>query len=200
MQTLHEVIDTDNSYIEKFDPQLSSWAKNVQDHLKPLSQNEICEKLKEQSLPFSVMMSHINGDFNIGSVIRSANGFGAKEVFYYGKRKLDRRGALGCYHYTKVKYIESIDYISQLKSEYRLVGLENNINRTCFEIKNYNWNFDKPNLIILGEESKGLSNDILDLCDDLIYIDMSRGSIRSFNAAVASSIAMYDFVSKFHSS
>lgn len=197
MENSIEVINTDNSYIEKFDPQLSSWAKNVQDHLKPLSSEQICERLKEQSLPFSVMMSHINGDFNIGSVIRSANGFGAEEVFYYGKRKMDRRGALGCYHYTKVKYIESFEEIIKLKSKYRFVGLENNTDRLCHNIKNYDWNFDKPNLIILGEESKGLTDDILDLCDDLIYIDMSRGSIRSFNAAVASSIAMYDFVSKF---
>jgi tRNA (guanosine-2'-O-)-methyltransferase len=181
---------------EKFEA-LTMWTRNVQDHLKPLTNEQIIQKLEEQSLPFSVMMSHINGDFNISSVIRSANGFGAKEVFYYGKKHYDRRGCVGSHSYLDVSYLKTFEDIVALKEIYTFVGLENNINRICHNVNNFSWNFNKPTLIILGEESKGLTDDILDLCDHLIYIDMSRGSVRSFNAAVAASVAMFDYVSKY---
>jgi len=172
------------------------WTRNVHDHLKPLSNQEIKARLKEQSLPFAVLMTQLEHDFNIGSVIRSANGFGAREVFYYGNsKKYDKRGALCCYTYLDVKHLKTVDEIKRLKDQYIFVGLENNVNRHCTNIVDFQWS-DKPCLILVGEENKGLNDDLLDLCDHLVYIDMGRGSVRSFNAAVASSIAMYDYVSK----
>lgn len=171
------------------------WTRNVHDHLKPLSNEEIKAKLKEQSLPFAVLMTQLEHDFNIGCVIRSANGFGAREVFYYGKRHYDRRGALSCYKYLDVNYLPTMNDIVALKDKYVFVALENNINRNCVDIKDFAWS-NKPCLILVGEENKGLPDEILDLCDHFVYIDMGRGSVRSFNAAVASSIAMYDYVCK----
>jgi len=38
----------------------------------------------------------------------------------------------------------------------------------------------------------GISDEILDICDDYVYIQQ-RGSVRSMNAAVAGSIAMNSF-------
>lgn len=177
-------------------PHWALWTRNVQDHLKPLADSEIKVKVKEQSLPFSVLMTQLEHDFNIGSVIRSANGFGAREVFYYGEsKKYDKRGSVGCYKYTDVNCLKTMDQIIDLKKEYVFVGLENNTNRNCMNIKDFYWS-ERPCLILIGEESRGLPNEILDLCDHLVYIDMGRGSVRSFNAAVASSIAMYDYVCK----
>lgn len=188
-------INSNNQETEDF-PHWALWTRNVQDHLKPLSTEQIKDKLKEQALPFAILMTQLEHDFNIGSVIRSANGFGAREVFYYGESKrYDRRGSLGCYKYLDVRYLNSFEQIVTLKEEYVFIGLENNINRECINITDFQWS-DKPCLILVGEEGRGLSDEMLDLCDYLIYIDMGRGSIRSFNAAVASSIAMYDYVSK----
>ena len=44
-------------------------------------------------------------DFNIGSVIRSANAFLAKEVVIYGRRKADLRGAMGSYIYESIVHL-----------------------------------------------------------------------------------------------
>ena len=51
----------------------------------------IKDDLKKNAFPFAVLMENFMGDFNIGTVIRSANAFGASEVFYLGD---DRRDVL----------------------------------------------------------------------------------------------------------
>jgi tRNA G18 (ribose-2'-O)-methylase SpoU len=175
----------------------SDWTRNVVDEYKSLSNEQIVQKLKENSLPFAVMMSHLEGDLNFGTVVRSANAFGAREVFYYGTKHWNRKGALGSYHYTSVKHLKSIDEIKQLKERYFFVGIEQN--KSSVELYQFQWPKDKEILIILGEESKGLTEDVIELCDALVEIKQ-RGSIRSLNAGVASSIVMNDFANKYTSS
>lgn len=177
------------------DNPLTSWLFNVRDCFKSKSQEEIKSSLKGNAIPCAVMMSHINGDFNFGSVIRSANGFNVERVFYFGKKKFDRRGALGTYHYIDVTHLSSLDEIKNLKEEYCFVALENNIDRRPTLITDFTWPRHKKPIILIGEEGKGLQEDILNLCDFFIEIPI-LGSVRSFNAAVAASIAIYDFSSK----
>ena len=66
----------------------NSWTYNVEDRFKGKSKKEIVETLRSTSHNFSVMMEHWNGDFNIGTMIRNANAFNAKKVFYYGKKNM----------------------------------------------------------------------------------------------------------------
>lgn len=169
------------------------WTRNVRDDLKSLSNEEIKADLRKKALPGALLLQHVQGDFNAASAMRSANGFGIVDTFYYGKRHLDRRGLLGCYHYMSVKHLRTLDDIVALKDTYHFVGLENNTNRKIHSLHSYEW---KPNsLIIAGEENIGIVPELLDLCDDIISIDMI-GSVRSFNLAVAASIAMYDYSTK----
>jgi len=177
----------ENDTKEKF----SSWMYNVRDQFKDKSKEEIIDVLNNTKSPFSVLMSQIVGDFNIGSVFRTANAFNAKELFYFGKKKIDRRGCVGVYNYTPITHLSSHEEILALKSKYRFVALEQTSNSVM--INNYSWHDNS--LIIIGEEGYGLTKEILDMCDDFVEIPM-MGTVRSFNAAVAGSIAMYDFCNK----
>ena len=169
---------------------LNMSGKNVIDKYKEWTHDLICEDVVKNTLPFAVCMEHIIGDFNIGSILRSANAFGAEKMFYLGKKKWDRRGAVGVQNYTSINHI-NMDELSSLKKEYTLIALEN-INGAV-SLTNFVWPA-RP-LIIVGEEGSGLSESILNESTSIVEIEM-RGSVRSFNAAVAASIAMYDFVSK----
>lgn len=175
--------DTPNSFL---------WQRNVIDEYKTLSDIEIKDKLVSSALPFAVLMGQIEHDFNIGSVIRAANSFGASKVFYYGRKHFDRRGCLGTYKYCEVKHLPSFDEVKALKDDYTFVGLENNNPKTQ-KIENYIWN--PKSLIIIGEESNGIQPELLELCDALVEIP-SRGSVRSLNAAQAAGVAMYDYTVK----
>jgi len=140
------------------------------------------------------MMSHIESDFNLSSVVRSANSMGANKVFYYGKKHFDRRGAISTYKYTDVHYLQTIDDIKQLKREFVFVGLENNINNTK-DLRTFKW--PKNSLIIIGSEGHGieLDREVFELCEHFVEIP-SWGSTRSINAACAFSVAAYDYVAK----
>jgi len=171
-----------------------AWTRNVIDEFKELQNEEICRRLDERSNGFAVLMTHVTGDFNIGTVLRSANFYGARDFFYCGRKKFDRRGCVGVHNYTKMKFLESTQNILALKEQYTLVGLENNIPRTV-SIHGFNWKLPKPPCIVVGEECNGVSEDVLAICDVLVEIP-NFGSVRSMNVGVASSIAMHDYVSK----
>lgn len=70
-----------------------------------------------------------------------------------------------------------------------------NVKRTHF-LSEFSWDTKKKPLIVLGEEGTGIPKEVLDLCDFQIEIEQF-GSVPSVNAAVAASIAMNDFVTKY---
>ena len=84
-----------------------SWTYNVVDEFKDKSTDEIKDILRATSHPFAVLMENWQGDFNIGTMIRNANAFNAKKVFYYGKKRYDRRGAVGTHHYVDLHHLDT---------------------------------------------------------------------------------------------
>lgn len=175
------------------DDKWGMWKRNVIDRFKEVPTEKIKEELANTAHPFAVMMAQIEGDFNFGSVLRSANVFNAKEVFYFGKRGWDRRSALGAHNYTPCTHLRTLEEIKSLKDKYTFVALENTGGTT--PMSSFSWPINS--LLIVGEESLGIPEDVLMLCDVRVEITQF-GSIRSLNAAVAASIAMYDYTSKFN--
>ncbi len=148
--------------------------------------------LQQNSFPIAVLMENFAGDFNIGTVIRNANAFNAKEVFYLGRKHYDRRGTVGTHNYTDITHLSSIEKLSELKERYTLVGLENSVDG-AIAMDKFEWPSNP--LLIIGEEGIGITPETLSLCDSCVYISQ-YGSVRSLNAGVASGIALNDFVTK----
>lgn len=175
------------------DDKWGMWQRNVVDRFKDVPTEKIKEELQQTAHPFAVMMAQIEGDFNFGGVLRSANVFNAKEVFYFGKRCWDRRAALGAQNYTQLTHLRTFEEIKELKERYTFVALENTGGTTPM----YSFNWPKNSLLIVGEESLGIPEEVLMLCDVRVEITQF-GSIRSLNASVAASIAMYDYTTKYN--
>lgn len=168
--------------------------RNIIDEFKGLPNEDIKNIVASRTLPFAIAMQHLDHDFNIGTVFRNANAFGAKEIFYVGGRKnWDRRGSCGIQNYSKIIFHRTIEEFKILKDKYFFIGLDNITGSLPMESYVYP---DKPVLFIFGEEGPGLTKDMIDLCDVLVSIKQ-RGSVRSLNAGVASGIAMYDFCTKY---
>lgn len=164
---------------------------NVVDKYREWELDLIREDLKKNSFPYAILMEQWQGDFNIGQCIRNGNAFGAKEVFYIGKKRYDRRGAVGTYLYTTVKHLENFDQLRQLKATYVFVGVDNI--EGAVPVESFQWP-ENP-LMIFGEEGYGLTPDVVQLCDAVVAITQ-YGSVRSLNAGTASGIIMFDFVNK----
>ena len=123
--------------------------------------------------------------------IRNANAFNAKKVFYYGKKKYDRRGSVGTHHYIDLVYIDDPRRLISLKSDFTLVCLDNVEGSVPME--DFIW--PENTLMIFGEEGLGLTKEILELADYVVSIKQ-YGSVRSMNVGTTSGIAMYDYTSK----
>jgi tRNA G18 (ribose-2'-O)-methylase SpoU len=179
-------------YIRKPDPRYNAWERNVIDEYKSLPNDEIKARVEANRLPYAVLMTHINIDYNLGTVLRIGNCLGAK-VYYYGERRWDKRGALGVWHYSPITHLKSIEEVRALKEQYSFVALEQT--KTSVTLPKFVW--PKNPLILLGEESCGLegSPEILELAEHFIEIPQ-RGSVRSLNAGTAFAIAAYDYSTK----
>ena len=166
---------------------------NVRDDLKLLTKDEIIATLQAQSLPAAVGMWNVHGNLNLGGIIRTANFFGFREVHYFGRRKWDKRGAVGCYSYTPTRHWLDADDFLAATTGYNIVCLENNTNYDCVPIGEFVWP-ENP-LILVGDESNGLPDQILDKAHSVVTIP-GIGSIRSLNVTTAASVAMFDYITK----
>lgn len=169
--------------------------RNIQDRYKGWHEDLIREDLKSASFPFAVLMEHLQGDFNIGTIVRTANAMGAEKMFYTGKKKWDKRGAVGTHNYTMVEYLNDYWHVQRACEDgrYTLVGLE-----ICEERGESLYDFEWPArpMIVVGEEGGGLSYEMWEGCQHIVEIPQ-YGSVRSMNAATAAGIAMYDYVCKY---
>ena len=170
---------------------------NVIDYYKEWEATAIMGDLDTKRKNFTVLCSNIENDFNIATVIRNSNAFLASEVWIYGKKQYDRRGTVGTHNYTHFKHVKTIDnvieQINNLKSKYgkiRIVGIDNIPG--SFPINNYAWPEHQHVLMIFGQEKNGVPKELLDMCDDVLYI-RQYGSVRSLNVGTASGIAMNSY-------
>jgi tRNA G18 (ribose-2'-O)-methylase SpoU len=188
---MHESSALHQAAMSDIEGNYRAWERNVADHLKDKSEEEIRTILQENAHPFAVCFEHWIGDFNMGTGIRNANAFGAKEVFYIGDRKWDRRSAVGVHNYTEVQWIPTIEDFKKLGERYVIVGIDN-VPGSC-SIRHYHW--PRNTLMVFGEEGAGLTPAMQAFCKDIVEIPMF-GSVRSLNCGTASGIVMYDFVEK----
>ena len=179
----------------------SLWQRNVIDRFKNMPDEEIKKELQRTAHPVAVCMEQWQGDFNISTLIRNANAFNVEKVFYFGRRRYDRRGTVGTHNYTDIQFLED-DYaqLEELSSRYTLVGIDNNVDRKTHKLGKFDWNIlSKPPLMIFGEEGTGLTDQALKMCHVLIEIPQ-YGSVRSLNVGTASGLLLYDYVQFLESS
>lgn len=167
--------------------------RNIQDEFKQYATEDIKTLLSQNHAPLINICMNILGDFNLSSVARNTNWWNARALWIVGRRKWDRRGAVGVQHYTDVVHFDHIrDAIAALRDEgYRIVAAE--INDDAVPLTTYEW--EDKTAIIYGEEGAGLPQEVLDAVDDVVFIP-GRGSVRSLNVATTAGVFTYDYMTK----
>ena len=157
-------------------------------------------------------LHNIRSTYNVGAILRSAEGFGVARVILSGytprvhasnllphlREKLDKeihKTALGAENMLDI--YSSDDILSELKSlkeqGYQIVGLENNIQDerlVTLGSQEQKALLKDKFVLILGEEVNGIENSLYDIIDLFVEIPM-RGQKESFNVSVAAGIALY---------
>lgn len=181
--------------------------RNLIDHYAYWNHDAICADLDDKRFNYSVVCCNIGNDFNIATVIRNANAFLAKEVVIYGKKKYDRRGTVGTHHYTHFRHVRDIDSLSDFfnmssirvsdesRKGIRIVAIDNVADAK--DVNSYDFDPDVHYIMVFGQEQIGIPQEVLDICDDIVYIPQ-YGSVRSINVGCASGIIMNHYCAKIH--
>ena len=165
---------------------------NILDSLKSLSVPEIADYCQQNSMNASVAMINIGGDFNLSTMVRNANFFGFRDVHYVGKKKWDKRGSVGTYHYTPMNHYADEASFLLACSDRTIIAIENNIPEYADKTVNlFDYQFENSSdpVFVFGEENKGLSNLMLDRANTILTIP-NYGSVRSLNVGTTSGIVM----------
>lgn len=142
-----------------------------------------------------IMLDGLQDPGNVGTIIRSAVAFnidtiilGDNTVDIYNEKVL--RASEGMIYNINIIKENLVDSIMNLKLDgYTVIGTKVDNGKN---IKNINAN---KYAFIVGNEGNGISDDILNLCDEYVYINMNR-SCESLNVSIASSIIMYEINNK----
>lgn len=165
--------------------------RNLMDAYKYWEDEAIKADLDTRRHDFAVVLENFAYDFNIATAVRNSNAFLAKEVFVCGKKKWDKRGAVGTYKYQHVFHHFTWEELSPSLEGYTPVVFDNIDGAE--NLFDYEWP-EKP-VMIFGAESVGVSPDALQAAEDVVYIPQF-GSTRSLNVGTSSGIAMYDYLQK----
>jgi len=177
----------------RLDPKLLAHGdrRNVVDRYRYWRREAIAADLDERRHPFHVAIENWRHDLNIGSVVRTANAFLAREVHVVGRRRWNRRGAMVTDRYQHVRYHDSAAALAAWAHAERLplIGVDNLPGSVPLET------YDLPErcLLLFGQEGPGLSADAHVACDAVLSI-AQYGSTRSINAGAAAAVAMHAWI------
>ena len=162
-----------------------------------------------------LVLDNIRSCYNVGAILRTAEGFGVGKVILSGytprvhdanllphlRVKLDKeihKTALGAEDMLDV--YSCGDIISELKmlkeQGWQIVGLENNIdepNLVQLNSPEMRKKLSDKVVLVLGEEVEGIDYSLYDIIDLFVEIPM-RGQKESFNVSVAAGIAMFGII------
>ena len=163
--------------------------RNLIDEYKGLPNEQVFEALSKKRTPLEVAIEYVEHDFNIGSIVRTANSFNVAKVHIIGKKKYNRRGAMCTDKYLEIIHHATIEDFLKTQKNRELIAIENNTPRA----KPLNSKEFKSNTtLIFGSENNGITKELLEKADDVRFIE-SFGSTRSVNVGVAAGIAMYEY-------
>lgn len=154
----------------------------------------VCKKIEEnEQLGNKILiLDQIQDPGNLGTIIRSAVAFnidtiilGNDTVDLYNSKVV--RASQGLMFHLNIIKRDLKEIIPKLKeNNYKIMGTKvthGNSLKTIAKSEKF--------AIIMGNEGNGVQEEILDMCDEYIYIDMNE-KCESLNVGVATSIILYE--------
>ena len=178
---------------EEYDEQLLAAGdrRNVVDRYRYWKMDAIIRDLDTRRHDFHIAIENWLHDFNIGTIVRSANAFLVKEVHIVGRKRWNRRGAMVTDRYQHIRHHETTAELSAYlhDAEVTLLGIDNLPGSQPIETMT----LPRRCALLFGQEGPGLSEAARDACDGTFSI-AQFGSTRSINASAAAAIAMHTWV------
>lgn len=157
--------------------------------------NLIASLYESGKTPLGIMLDGVTDARNFGAIARSAECAGADFIIIPEKGSASvtsdsvRASAGALFHLPVVRTRELLAAILKLRDNgYNIVGASEKSKENYTHI-----DYTVPTIIIMGAEDKGLSNDVIRICDNLAAIPI-LGKVSSLNVSVACGVILYEAV------
>lgn len=168
--------------------------RNVLDEFKGESIEVIVAELDQRGTGLEIAIENTERDFNMGTIVRSANAFGVRHVHVIGRKQWNKRGAMMTDKYLHVHYYATVaEFVSSMGERGRVVIAIDNIDGS---VPLSSVQLPKNAVLVFGQEGPGISDELARIADKIVAIEQF-GSTRSINVGVAAGIAMYAWLSRY---
>ncbi|GAB49368.1 putative RNA methyltransferase [Mobilicoccus pelagius NBRC 104925] len=188
--------EADGRVSAPYDPELlaAGDTRNVEDRYRYWRHEAIVADLDTRRHELHVAVENWEHDFNIGSIIRTANAFNVGAFHIVGRRRWNRRGAMVTDRYQHEHHHADVaDLLAWARENaYTVIAVDNVPGSVPLE------RFDLPRrcVLVFGQEGPGLSAEALAGARALVHITQF-GSTRSINAGAAAAITMHAWIRQY---
>lgn len=161
-----------------------------------LDRKDVAEFKLAGKTPIIIVLDNIRSLNNIGSVFRTADAFLVEKIYLCGitakpPHKDIHKTALGATESVDWEYVpETIDLVEKLKNEgCHVISVEQAENAT--QLNNYSPAKDKKQVLIFGNEVKGVAQNIVSVSDEILEIPQF-GTKHSLNISVSVGVVVWD--------
>jgi tRNA G18 (ribose-2'-O)-methylase SpoU len=181
----------------KYDEELLKYGdtRNVVDKYRYWSMEAIVADLDSRRHNFHVAIENWQHDLNIGSIVRTANAFLAKQVHIIGNKRWNRRGAMVTDRYQHILHHPTVEEFVEWSKTANdgkaipIIAIDNVPG--CKQLESYK--LPETCVLLFGQEGPGLSDAAIAASKDVVEITQF-GSTRSINASAAAAITMHQWV------
>lgn len=151
-------------------------------------------KLKKQQI--YIILDNVLDTYNIGSIFRLADAVAAKKIYLCGGTETPpnhriKKASINTYEWVDWEYSETtLEAIKKLKKEIKnikIISIEQASGSIPFDRIEYKM----PVALVVGHESDGVSQEVLDISDEIAELPM-YGINTSLNVMVSLGIVLYE--------
>lgn len=163
--------------------------RNVVDMYRGQPIEAIVRDLDAHGMNLEIAVENLARDFNMGTIIRSANAFGVRHVHVVGRRQWNKRGAMMTDKYLHVHYHATIDEFCEAVNGRTIIAVDNIEGAATL----HEAVLPSDTVLVFGSEALGLSAEMRRRASQMVAIEQ-YGSTRSLNVGVAAGIVMYEWL------
>jgi|SRR5919202_4263384 tRNA G18 (ribose-2'-O)-methylase SpoU len=160
--------------------------RNVEDKYRYWTVQAIKEELDKRRFELEIAIENWQHDFNIGTIVRSANAFNATAVHIIGRRHWNRRGAMVTDRYLTIHHHKTVAEFVKAVGEKHIIAVDNLPGAAALS----KTTLPKKVVLVFGGEGPGVSEEMRQAAEKMVFIEQF-GSTRSVNVGVAAGIVMY---------
>lgn len=177
---------------------------NIREDLRDCPNIKLVYKMAAKKA--AVLCLNVQGEPNIGMIVRTASLFGMGQVYIVGRKHYDKRPTVGMYNYIPIHFEKAsighnseeldtnhiITFLHELQEKYQLIAIEQSENSVPLQKLGQILAREKPPLFIMGSESNGIPPEILSEIENIVTIPQ-WGVGRSHNVANAFSMVAWEW-------